>query len=556
MILSTVSPRVILVQLVFIFCLLCLCPCVAPQPAISKCEICRLGLDLFVDWAKTNETEFELVGTLVDVCNKLQLEQPDVCAGILAAYVPEVSTILLELYANENDISHVCYDIGWCQNETRSAQPSAAASYLRKPSLPRPVPEPFKKTPNGLTVLQLSDVHMDPLYAVGSAAQCGKPLCCRADDQPIDGNRTAGAWGDYECDINEKMLHSMFTNIANTVKPDIILWTGDNPPHNVWSQSREFQLNATRRVTGFMKQYFPGIHVLPSIGNHESFPCDQFQVPPYENWLYSVMGEEWSEWLTVDARATLEYAGYYTMKLNEKLRVISLNTQYGDDINFFLLLAETDPGNQLQWLNETLWESAENDETLWILGHIPTNNHFAYPKYAQMVLDILQPHAHRIGGFFTGHVHTDGISVALDKETEEPWLVQYVSPSVTSFTHLNPSYRVYDMDSGNHVEDYKQYVTNITAANLEDKAPWILEYSARDSYQLPDMSPASWAVFAREIFTNDDLFDLYYKHYYTSSPFVEIFACHQGPCRQKLVCGTLAGTQNETAQCMHDLAAW
>jgi len=550
MILSTVSPRVILVQLVFIFCLLCLCPCVAPQPAISKCEICRLGLDLFVDWAKTNETEFELVGTLVDVCNKLQLEQPDVCAGILAAYVPEVSTILLELYANENDISHVCYDIGWCQNETRSAQPSAAASYLRKPSLPRPVPEPFKKTPNGLTVLQLSDVHMDPLYAVGSAAQCGKPLCCRADDQPIDGNRTAGAWGDYECDINEKMIHAMLSHISATVKPDYIFWTGDNPPHNVWSQSREFQLNATLRVTNLLKTYFPNTVILPAIGNHESFPVDQFPRPPAENWLYSFMSEEWKDWLSASARETLNLGGYYSMLVGERLRVVALNTQYFDEANFFLLLGDTDPGNQLQWLNETLVQSQERNETIWLLGHIPTQDGAALPGYAQSLLDIIKPYSERVIALFNGHVHNDLVNVAVDEETGLPYLVQYICPSVTTFTNINPSFRLYEIDKDSYeVRDYTQYVTNVTEANESGHPTWQVEYSARAAYGLSDMSGRSWLEFGKALFKDDELFGTYYRHYYTSSPGADT-PC-DARCRKFASCAVVSATLNSLANCVN-----
>ena len=69
-------------------------------------------------------------------------------------------------------------------------------------------------------MLHLTDIHWDMLYAPGSKAKCGEPLCCRAvhgfADNPADG---AGYWGDYRsCDIPEHTLDSMLTHIAKTEK--------------------------------------------------------------------------------------------------------------------------------------------------------------------------------------------------------------------------------------------------------------------------------------------------------------------------------------------------
>ena len=41
------------------------------------------------------------------------------------------------------------------------------------------------------------------------------------------------------------------------------------------------------------------------------------------------------------------------------LKIISLNTQAGNDKNWFLLRDPTDPGRQLDWLEKELKESEE-----------------------------------------------------------------------------------------------------------------------------------------------------------------------------------------------------
>jgi len=56
----------------------------------------------------------------------------------------------------------------------------------------------------------------------------------------FEGTTFAGKWGDYECDIPQMTLKSMFDFIASnqdTLKTDFITWTGDNSAHNVWDNT-------------------------------------------------------------------------------------------------------------------------------------------------------------------------------------------------------------------------------------------------------------------------------------------------------------------------------
>lgn len=52
------------------------------------------------------------------------------------------------------------------------------------------------------------------------------------------------------------------------------------------------------------------------------------------------------------------------------LKIISLNTQAGNDKNWFLLRNPTDPGHMLEWLEKELLESEQLEEHVWIIGHI------------------------------------------------------------------------------------------------------------------------------------------------------------------------------------------
>lgn len=53
---------------------------------------------------------------------------------------------------------------------------------------------------------------------------------------------------------------------------DFILLTGDFPAHDMWYQSREYNLGTSEAVVDIVKEVFAGVPVYPSIGNHEAFP--------------------------------------------------------------------------------------------------------------------------------------------------------------------------------------------------------------------------------------------------------------------------------------------
>jgi len=91
--------------------------------------------------------------------------------------------------------------------------------------------------------------------------------------------------------------------------------------------------------------------------------------------------------------------------------------------------------------------------------------------------------------------------------------VVLVSPSLTTFSHVNPSYRVYTMDPFTfQLLDYDQYYLDLTEANSKKstctttthsvfsniESPhvipnWKMSYRAREEYSLDDLTPDSWA---------------------------------------------------------------
>ena len=60
------------------------------------------------------------------------------------------------------------------------------------------------------------------------------------------------------------------------IKPDVIFWTGDNSPHNIWENSEDEVIRSTKIVTDMLKAALKNtnIQVLPIHGNHDTWPSD------------------------------------------------------------------------------------------------------------------------------------------------------------------------------------------------------------------------------------------------------------------------------------------
>ncbi len=87
-----------------------------------------------------------------------------------------------------------------------------------------------------LRVVHVSDFHTDPWYLEGAIANCTGRYCCRKDSvhNPPGDVKYAGKFGtlDGPCDIPVVTVEETLKYIKDTLKPDILFWTGDNSPHD------------------------------------------------------------------------------------------------------------------------------------------------------------------------------------------------------------------------------------------------------------------------------------------------------------------------------------
>jgi len=255
----------------------------------------------------------------------------------------------------------------------------------------------------------------------------------------------------------------------------------------------------------------------------------------------------WSKWLPGDALETLQTGGYYSALAAPGLRVIGLNTQWGDNLNFYLLLEENQQQTQFDWLTQTLQNSETNGEKVIIIGHIPSGQSIIsnYTTYAIEYVKIVNRFQNIVVGQFYGHTHDDQFEVMTD-ESGDPTGVIYIAPSVTTFTYHNPAFRIYDYDQQFQMLDYHQFIANLTLANQLDKPTWFLEYSAISEYGMKDMTAQSFLNLAKRFETDDDLFQKWLANFNTQMGSGKC----TGSCKQGFICHMLSATVDLYDACM------
>ena len=159
-------------------------------------------------------------------------------------------------------------------------------------------------------------------------------MCCRANFGLKRGaNSTlAGPLGDYNCDATLTLFQQSVA-FAASLTSDFVLFTGDLPAHDVWNQSlsgliRSFiavlQLPLSwqfKLLAGNVRVLSEGTEllarafgaskmVLPSLGNHDTFPADAFALDSSAP-IYAAIEKLWAPLLPEAALKTVALGGYY-----------------------------------------------------------------------------------------------------------------------------------------------------------------------------------------------------------------------------------------------------
>ncbi|GCB81143.1 hypothetical protein scyTo_0022126, partial [Scyliorhinus torazame] len=203
-------------------------------------------------------------------------------------------------------------------------------------------------------------------------------------------------------------------------------------------------------------------------------------------------------------------AGFYSVKVQPRLQLVSLNMNFCSRENFWLLINSTDPGGQLEWLIQILQNAENNGDKVHIIGHIPPG--VCMKVWSWNYYRIVNRYEGTIAAQFFGHTHVDEFEVFYDEETlTRAVSVAFIAPSVTTYIDLNPGFRIYHIDgdypqSSHLVLDHETYILNLTEANETLNPKWVRLYGLREAYGMETVSPVDMDNLISRFLRDDRLF--------------------------------------------------
>ena len=89
--------------------------------------------------------------------------------------------------------------------------------------------------------MQFTDLHLDIEYTPNTSKRCSDILCCRDYvGPPKSPEDAASLYGEYGCDLPTTTFELMLNYVNDEIKPDVVFWTGDAPPHDMWNYDTEY----------------------------------------------------------------------------------------------------------------------------------------------------------------------------------------------------------------------------------------------------------------------------------------------------------------------------
>ncbi len=91
---------------------------------------------------------------------------------------------------------------------------------------------------------------------------------------------------------------------SENIKPDFWIWLGDNPAHNFWEQKPATHLRSLKEISERIGAKYGKVGMMyPVLGNHEGFPCDEFDIHGGKNqWILDEATTAWQQWLTPECK--------------------------------------------------------------------------------------------------------------------------------------------------------------------------------------------------------------------------------------------------------------
>ncbi|KAB0799319.1 hypothetical protein PPYR_07199 [Photinus pyralis] len=522
------------------------------------CPACDIGLGIVIT-ARRAGASVETLGDIIEfICKSIIIESAEVCKGVVELN----RDILGYIIDNKPDLTseRVCSILLQnfnCKDSNRTDWTIKIPPRLRNNAPQVQDPKPGKS----YKILQLTDMHYDPDYKIGSNAVCVEPLCCQVHSPGLRSEDKAGYWGDYRgCDLP---WHSVVDVLDHVVDQhgdvDLIYFTGDIINHKVWKTNIKENTEAISKVFKQLKETFGNLKIYPILGNHEPHPVNMFSSKFVDNnhslstrWIFELVAEEWSRWLPKETKQTILKGGYYTVLHRPGFRIIALNSNVCYTMNFWLFHDDEDPFGQLQWLADTLAKAEKLGERVHILSHVATGDATCLHNWAEEYTKIIYRFSHIISAQFNGHTHNDDTVILFTQDKKpEPVNIAFNGGSLTPYSDLNPNYKVYEVDSNTqNVLDFDTWSYNLTEANADPQISpqWKKLYSFKESFGLSSVTPNDVAKLVERMTKDPKLTESYFRFQSREADSSLALGC-DSDCEIENICYMVTFVHGKNFQC-------
>jgi sphingomyelin phosphodiesterase acid-like 3 len=338
------------------------------------------------------------------------------------------------------------------------------------------------------TFVVLSDIHFDPLYDPELVPQL-QAADARQWLRIFESSKVTRL-SNYGADTNYPLLKSALASLrCRTPEPDFVLISGDFLRHG-FPQDQALARKTLELLTLRLQATFPGIPVLPALGNNDS-ACGDYVMQPGGPFLAD-LAATWRPLLGPEAgtfATSFPAGGYYSVPhpTVPKTRLAVLNTVLFSPKYQNCGPAPADPGkDELAWLAGVLKQAADNGEKVWTLYHIPQAvDVYSTVSKGQPTTMWKDEYASAFAGMagiglvaatFAGHSHMDELFLPASGG------FIHVTPAVSPVFGNNPGYQVFSYSrSTGALLDYQSFFLNLGAGQDPD-LPWAREYDFQTAY--------------------------------------------------------------------------
>lgn len=168
------------------------------------CNVCDSILGDFLIMRRVQmKSDKYLKDLAVALCVELEIQSEEVCYGVVEVNAPSIFYIV----DNRPDLSeeNVCRFLLSAENcgSSSDAQDFTVVIDNGTSSKVQKTSDSQKKSSEDLSIIHITDIHVDLMYSKNAFADCDEWACCRDTEDTIDlePESCAGYWGDYRsCD--------------------------------------------------------------------------------------------------------------------------------------------------------------------------------------------------------------------------------------------------------------------------------------------------------------------------------------------------------------------